>query len=227
MSDSEDEVTARGKIKGTGHKNIKKTKNPLPIFLEGTDFALTGATNASTKAVAKNQNPSKRRRKNTEKKERPVLVLLAGRFWQCSPNVLIDRLMNSIRFRIACNAGMKLRGRTVDRFRIDYDPDAQDVTSIRSRLSRLLHTNESYKSIERLLCPLVATNKEAFSEINTEQLATKYTLTETTYCLVWICTLKKFKDMKPVTWDQRTEVITNVVELVRKHCKAESLFQRA
>ncbi|KAK3701082.1 hypothetical protein LTR37_015644 [Vermiconidia calcicola] len=132
-----------------------------------------------------------------ERSKTPVLELLGGpNVAQCSPGVLVDRIMTSIRTRVASNPGTILLGRTHGHFRINYDPDATNVTSIKSRVRKLVPSQDDYMSIERLLCPLVATNKKTFAEIKPKQLATK-----------------------PMSWSRRTEAVAAAVEAMRARCK--------
>ena len=150
----------------------------------------------------------------------PVLALLAGSdFATCKPQVLMDRVVKSINERVASNPSMTLRGRTADFFRINYDPTAKDITSLRGRMGKLLPPKGDHLSLELLLCPLVSSNPRIFG-IKPKKLAARVKLDEAPYHSFWIHHQREIEKVSPITcWPRRKEIIATIVEMARKRCE--------
>ncbi|KAK3699526.1 hypothetical protein LTR37_016395 [Vermiconidia calcicola] len=163
------------------------------------------------------QQKTKSTKKKNKHTKTTALVLLGGSdFGQCSQGVLVDKIMTSIRTRVASIPGMILLGRTLDNFRTNYDPDATNVTSIKSRLSKLIPSQDGYTSVERLLCPLLATNRKAFPEIKkTKQLNPMIKLNVASYRSKLIHNQRYFNG---VSWSSRTEATAAAVQAMRACC---------
>ena len=112
---------------------------------------------------------------------------------------------------------MSLRGRTTNLFRIDYSPKRDDVIGIKSRLEKLISPEIDYAGIEALLSPLVFTNPRVFAW-SFEEVITTQQLQECTFHNSWCWSTKRIKQVKPVTWAKRIDVVAGILRTVRSRC---------
>ena len=193
------------------------------------DITLQPPTQGKTKPKnTKKSNNKSARSKKVEKKEGhkyPAVLLLGGSaFVATKSQVLVDKILSSIEKRISSSSPLNLLGRTTKYYRIYYDPAAQGVTGIKSRMTKLMSTEHcystgDYESLELLLSPLVRGNWKAFRDIHIKQLATKSRLLQATYCSQWTFHLRALRKVTPTSWSKRHRVILMVVRTVRKRCE--------
>ncbi len=104
-----------------------------------------------------------------EASTKPTLALMylaRSGFEPHTPEVLMEKILSSIRDRCARdNRPLKnIRGRTPDYFRINYDPDATDITSIQRHLSdhvlnQAFAESPDYEKLDVRICqPLINSN---------------------------------------------------------------------
>lgn len=150
--------------------------------------------------------------------ELPALVLLVDtKFKDYDSAILIQKILTGIEERIHKHANLILYGRTMELFRIRYDPQHDDITGVKSRLQQLMSTDIDYASIEALLSPLIATNHHAFG-LRRQEIIMPYRLKPSSYKDSWSWDLEGMKKVKPVTWNNRIKIVTGLLKCVRERC---------
>ena len=179
-----------------------------------SDAALTSDRAQSTKPAAKPDMT-------------PALVHLTGPNYQkLDTDALIRQIFISIRYHIERGPIKALCGRTKDGFRIDYDPDSQDITGVNSRLRVLLSLATNYAAVEDLLAPLLATNHLAFEVTGTLCKTLKSrenaSLNTQSYTSEWTHRQPVLKSLRRITKGKRDTVIQWLLKSHRKQCHPDS-----
>lgn len=85
-------------------------------------------------------------------------------------------------------------------------------------MTKLLSTGIDYDALKRLLRPLIATNRIAFSAQGEKELRGAR-LDERDYRSSWIFDQKLFHKLHPVTLSKRDGVVSEVVRRMRERCE--------
>lgn len=92
------------------------------------------------------------------RRDAPIVSCVAGpKFASLDTRTLTNKILERIEEAMLNHPDMILRCRTKDSFRIDYDPDAEDVTSIESRMNSIMSPIPDYIALNNLLAPLIST----------------------------------------------------------------------
>ncbi|KAK3701083.1 hypothetical protein LTR37_015645 [Vermiconidia calcicola] len=155
----------------------------------------------------------------------PVLVLLGGEdVAQLDVDGLIHQILDSIQARRRSNPGMCTLGRTVDYFRIDYDPESTKFDGVQNRLYSLAGpegiTREFLDSMELLLRPFVSWNKADFPDIAHQALPLNLQRNEATHRQTWAhYPVEDRESLEPFGYPRRETIISRMAEMVRRRCE--------